>query len=259
MCELTTMNRDRLATYWRLREILAPAIRYSQSEYEDALTELVKEATMWLDLGGGHAVLPAWRVDRERCLVNRAHTCVVADRDIESLGRHNTIVHRVAADATKLPFPDESFCLVTANMVIEHLEEPQSALREACRVLRPGGVFLLHTPNAWSYGTLVARLLPQRARRRLSGILHGRAPDDVYPAVYRANTIPAIRLAATTVGMNVVWIHPVLSDAICAIAFPIAVLELLWLRVLGLPRLAALRPYLIGLLQKPPPPDRVAS
>lgn len=53
------------------------------------------------------------------------------------------------ADLNKegLPYPDVSFDLVTCTEVIEHLEHYRSALREASRVLRPGGVFIVSTPN----------------------------------------------------------------------------------------------------------------
>jgi 2-polyprenyl-3-methyl-5-hydroxy-6-metoxy-1,4-benzoquinol methylase len=46
------------------------------------------------------------------------------------------------------PFEDESFDLVTSIEVIEHLRNPHAMIREAFRVLRVGGVFLVGTPNA---------------------------------------------------------------------------------------------------------------
>ena len=46
----------------------------------------------------------------------------------------------VKMDATKLDFPDNSFCKVTARMVFHHiLEGTQDAMKECHRVLRPGG------------------------------------------------------------------------------------------------------------------------
>lgn len=43
----------------------------------------------------------------------------------------------------QLPFPDDSFDIVTSRYSAHHYAHPQIALREAARVLRPGGIFLL--------------------------------------------------------------------------------------------------------------------
>ncbi|MEM9940966.1 MAG: class I SAM-dependent methyltransferase [Planctomycetota bacterium] len=48
----------------------------------------------------------------------------------------------------KLPFDDESFDLVTNWQVIEHVLDVKKALCEWKRVLKPGGVMILDTPDA---------------------------------------------------------------------------------------------------------------
>ena len=49
------------------------------------------------------------------------------------------------ADGTALPFGDRTFDLVLSHSVIEHVADPLTYLKEAFRVLRPGGHMLLQT------------------------------------------------------------------------------------------------------------------
>jgi len=49
-------------------------------------------------------------------------------------------------EAEKLPYPDQSFDLVTGLDVVEHLDDDLAGLREMRRVLKPGGRALLFVP-----------------------------------------------------------------------------------------------------------------
>jgi ubiquinone/menaquinone biosynthesis C-methylase UbiE len=53
----------------------------------------------------------------------------------------------VQGDALNLPFKDESFDIVTAFEVIEHLYDPQKALGEIRRILKMDGIALISTPR----------------------------------------------------------------------------------------------------------------
>jgi SAM-dependent methyltransferase len=54
--------------------------------------------------------------------------------------------HVKLGDIRALPFPDASFDLVLATDVIEHVEDDLSALRELCRVVKPGRPLLVTVP-----------------------------------------------------------------------------------------------------------------
>lgn len=53
--------------------------------------------------------------------------------------------------ATKLSFPDASFDAAYSIQVIEHIEDVELYLSEVVRVLKPGGRFVLATPNRLTY------------------------------------------------------------------------------------------------------------
>jgi 2-polyprenyl-6-hydroxyphenyl methylase/3-demethylubiquinone-9 3-methyltransferase len=57
-----------------------------------------------------------------------------------------TVDYRIA-NAYDLPFGDACFDVVSAMDVLEHVEEPNRLIREAARVLKPGGSFFFHTFN----------------------------------------------------------------------------------------------------------------
>ena len=53
----------------------------------------------------------------------------------------------VRADATRLPFPDETFDLVVAYMCLHDIDDMPRAVAEAARVLRPGGRLCAAIPH----------------------------------------------------------------------------------------------------------------
>lgn len=54
--------------------------------------------------------------------------------------------HFVQGRAEALPFPDGRFDVVIASQILEHVADPVSVLREADRVLHPGGALIVTVP-----------------------------------------------------------------------------------------------------------------
>jgi len=69
-------------------------------------------------------------------------------------------IHRGNLDA-ELPFGDQSFDYVTCLEGLEHIENPQQAMREFARVLKPGGHLFVSVPNILNI------------EERLKWLLHG--------------------------------------------------------------------------------------
>ncbi len=55
-----------------------------------------------------------------------------------------------AYDGRNLPFPPESFDIVTMFDVIEHLPDPSSFLQQVYHLLHPGGRLIFQTPNKFT-------------------------------------------------------------------------------------------------------------
>jgi len=55
----------------------------------------------------------------------------------------------IFATAYDIPVENESFDSAICTCVLEHLEEPEQAIRECYRILKPGGYAIYHTPFIW--------------------------------------------------------------------------------------------------------------
>lgn len=70
---------------------------------------------------------------------------------------------RVVGSILELPFPDNSFDFVVSSEVIEHTPRPYDAIPELYRVLKPGGILVLTTPNKlWFFSIWIANVLNLR-------------------------------------------------------------------------------------------------
>jgi len=64
------------------------------------------------------------------------------------------VTDRINFETDAFPFEDASFDIVTAVSVLEHLFSPEVFLKEIIRVLKPGGAFILVTPN-WRFSAKI--------------------------------------------------------------------------------------------------------
>src|SRR5213594_4266405 len=92
-----------------------------------------------LDVPAGEGALAARVIDAGfdvRC----------CDLDPEIFRLDGVDIHRGNLDA-ELPFADRSFDYVTCLEGLEHIENPQQAMREFARVLKPAGHLIVSVPN----------------------------------------------------------------------------------------------------------------
>jgi ubiquinone/menaquinone biosynthesis C-methylase UbiE len=192
---------------WRIQRRILPGLRWNQEIYGEILAGHIGKDTNWLDVGCGHRVLPASLEPLEDRLISQADHVTGCDVDEEAFRRHRSIRDVRLGSANSLPFADQSFGLVTANMVCEHLSEPESAFREVARVLQGGGEFIVHTPNLWNYlvfsNHVLSRIVPRKLLLAIVSRAESRAVEDIYPTYYRANTAGRLSWLATQAGMDV--------------------------------------------------------
>lgn len=162
---------------------------HSQEIYRDTLLRVIQPRAHWLDIGCGHTILPTWMrnsIAIQRQLLDRCEfACGCDPVDVQP---HVAGLRKCLITTRELPFPEGSFTIVTANMVVEHVEQPQPFLREIWRVLQPEGKLVIHTPNLLYPPVLAASLLPKKFVRNFVRRLDHRDPEDIFPTRYRLNT-----------------------------------------------------------------------
>jgi SAM-dependent methyltransferase len=243
----------------RTRQRLVPGLRNANWTYRDVLDRHVGPTTRWLDLGCGHQLLPTWMkdgLDYARTLSSRCRVLVGIDYTAASVVAHETLRHRLVGDVQRLPFADAAFDLISANMVVEHVDNPPALLAQVSRVLAPGGVFLFHTPNRRFYQILLTMWVPPAIRKKAASLIEKRDEADVFPTRYRMNSTSTIATLARDHDFEVEELHLLNSGLTAGSIPPIALAEIAMARLLESPRLAGGRSNMIVVLRKAGAPSR---
>lgn len=116
---------------------------HAQGESLDRLIEVTAPRPEWrvLDVatGGGHTALALSPLVRDVVATDlTAPMLAAAQRFLQEKGASN--VRFQEADAGALPFEDASFDLVTCRIAAHHFPDVAAFVREAARVVRPGGL-----------------------------------------------------------------------------------------------------------------------
>lgn len=170
-------------------------VAHPYSIFEKRINELVNADTVLLDAGCGRTV-PVLRkyLGRAGRLIGVE---LVDFTDVPpGIEAYNT-------DLAHLPLEDSSVSLIMSRSVFEHLSDPAAVYQEFSRVLRPGGKLIFLTANMWDYGTMVARLVPNRFHAAIVKRVEGRAEEDTFPTAFKTNTRSDVEKLAKDSGLSV--------------------------------------------------------
>lgn len=239
-----------LRIYNQLASKIVPGHRHTQLAYHEWLLGLLSPQCDWLDMGCGHQPFPIWVGADAPGMIAGCRRAVGIDLDFPSLQKNTYLRDRAMASLEHLPFSSASFDVVTCNWVVEHLEKPEAVLAEVKRVLRPGGHFLFHTPNRNAPALRVAAHTPEQLKAPLIWVLEQRPAEDVFKTFYRMNTEQDIRRLAADAGLEVERLEQLSGVAMTAILGPLAIPELLFMRMLRSESRRGLRTSILAVLKK---------
>lgn len=100
----------------------------------------------WVDLGSGTGYFSQVLAARFNCVAGAPEACGMAIDIAQGMLQHarqhaDAPLHYVAGDAESLPLRDQSCELIFSSLAIQWCDDLPAVLREAQRVLQPGGVF----------------------------------------------------------------------------------------------------------------------
>jgi SAM-dependent methyltransferase len=152
-----------------------------------------------LDIGCGRGKHAQERTARSSLKILNDHCKTVIGIDVNPAARDNPFVdqfHLIGANS-RWPLPDASVDLAVSDYVLEHVENPGLFFSECHRVIKPGGYLCMRTTNALSYFGVAARVIPDGLHPAIvqQAYVNPRKEEDVFPTVYRCNTVHAVRRA----------------------------------------------------------------
>lgn len=108
-----------------------------------AATGVMNQPREVLEIGCGRCAMM-------RALKKNGHDIVAIDADEEVVQRSPEDLDVRLAEGDRLPFEAARFDVVLSFDVFEHIPDSDNHLAEVRRVLKPGGYYLMQTPNKWT-------------------------------------------------------------------------------------------------------------
>ena len=195
---MTSRNsRTGKATSWLDRH-LYPAF---SDHWDDALfrakvLDHLDASTVLLDLGAGSGIVS--HMDFK----DRAG--LACGLDLDPRVAANPFLHEGrVGDAERIPWPDDTFDVVVCNNVLEHLSRPAAVFREVRRCLKPERDVPRQDPELAALRSAARPLHALRISTSGSNQKRGRAREDTFPTLYRANSSRSIHRHCRSAGLTV--------------------------------------------------------
>ena len=137
-------------------------------------------------------------------------------------------------------------------MVVEHLDNPKKQFKDIHRILKINGLFIFHTPNSYSYGVVISKLLPESVKSTLIWKLDRRTESNSFKTYYLANSEYRLKRIAKDVGFLQHEFRLFIEPFVRFARYPaIAFFELIYLRLLTTDLFKKFRTNIVCILKKP--------
>lgn len=166
---------------------------------------LLESSSVVLDIGCGRGAYANSPVPFSRNLrILKGKVAKVIGIDVDIAAKDNPFIDEFhLIEGYSWPIPDASVDLIVCDFVLEHIPDPDQFFLEISRVLKKGGFLCIRTPNRWSYFALFSAIIPAKYHAKvLSVVQENRKIEDVFPTVYRCNSLWKLRQAMQKFGFE---------------------------------------------------------
>jgi SAM-dependent methyltransferase len=158
--EHTSNAKDFYREYWHVGRGVSETTTLRNQAFLKAFFQTPPIGRRILELGiGGEGGLVLDLKD-----TNDVHGLDASASAVEGSTRLGIRTQLFDADRNAIPYPADDFDIVMAFEMMEHLSNPQFAIEEIRRVLKPGGMLIVSTPSSYThhwprffYPSLIAR------------------------------------------------------------------------------------------------------
>ena len=158
-------------------EITNPMAEFMQRERCDCLRSLLRDMS-------GSVFITGCGSQEEMGIINRkceGFGIDISEMAIKKSRKKYPRFGYCISDATQLPFRGNSFDCIVCSEVIEHVEDNEKLFSEVRRILRNGGIFIVTTPNWFSWYGLLRKIAEKALRKPFTS---GNQPIDNWATPY---------------------------------------------------------------------------
>jgi SAM-dependent methyltransferase len=131
------------------------------------------------------------------------------DIDGSEMKNNDTLDQKIVCDVVAgIPLADGQIDLIMVHSGIEHFSDNEHFLRNAFRILRPGGFLLAQFPGRFAPFAMANRLLPDRLAKHLLRVAMGDTDELGFRAYYDRTNYSAFKHLCGSVGFDEIYHMP---------------------------------------------------